>query len=206
MRLTDRSNRLIYRLWAPVYDDFFDRLFAAPSRRRALEVLAAQPGERLLLVGVGTGADLPLLPGGVRAVGVDFCPEMLVRAQAKLPLPNCEVSLVQGDALALPLQAGSFDAVIMSLLLSVIPDGGACVRQALQMLKPAGRIVIFDKFVPDGAQPTWSRRLVNCVNNLCGADITRRLGDILAGCACTIVHDEAILPQGAYRVVVLRPA
>lgn len=69
MRLTNRWNRFVYRLWSPIYDGLFDRFFAAPGRRRAMQVLALQPGERVLLVGVGTGADLPLLPAGIRAVG-----------------------------------------------------------------------------------------------------------------------------------------
>ena len=205
MRMTNRANRRIYRLWAPVYDGVFDRWFAAPGRRRALEVLAAQPGERLLLIGIGTGADLPLLPAGVQAVGVDLSPEMLARARSRLPLPGRAVALIQGDALALPLRAGLFDAVVLNLILSVVPDGGACLRQALQMLKPAGRVVIFDKFVRDGARLSLGRRLVNRVTTLIGTDVTRRLGDILGGCACTIVHDEPSLLGGAYRIVALRP-
>ena len=61
MRMTKRWNRVVYRLWVPVYDATVSHLFV-PGRRRAIQLLALQPGERVPLVGVGTGADLPLLP------------------------------------------------------------------------------------------------------------------------------------------------
>jgi phosphatidylethanolamine/phosphatidyl-N-methylethanolamine N-methyltransferase len=64
MKMSNRWNRFIYHLWAPVYDAALEGLFR-PGRARALASLALQPGERVLLVGVGTGADLAYLPPGV---------------------------------------------------------------------------------------------------------------------------------------------
>ncbi len=206
MKLTNRWNRWIYRCWAPVYDQVFDRFFAAPGRRRALQVLALQPGERALFVGVGTGADLPLLPEGTSAVGVDLSPEMLAKARARLPLRGRSVALLQGDAQLLPLRPERFDAVVLNLVLSVVPDGRACFRQAMAALKPGGRIVILDKFVPDASRLTPLRRLVNLVTVLFGTDVTRRLGDILQGAAVKIVHEEPSLLRGMYRIVLLQAA
>ena len=73
MKMTNRWNRFIYRLWAPIYDSTVN-LFFMPGRKRALDLLNLQPGECVLLVGVGTGADLPLLPAGVDATGIDLSP------------------------------------------------------------------------------------------------------------------------------------
>jgi ubiquinone/menaquinone biosynthesis C-methylase UbiE len=97
MKMTNRWNRSIYRLWAPVYDGTVNHIFL-PGRKQALRLLDLKPGERVLLVGVDTGADLPLLPEGVEAVGVDLSPEMLARARSRLPLPSCSVALLQGGA------------------------------------------------------------------------------------------------------------
>jgi hypothetical protein len=69
VKLTNRWNRFVYRLWSPIYDGLFDRFFAAPGRQRAMQVLDLQPGECALLLGAGTGADLPLLPPGVQVMG-----------------------------------------------------------------------------------------------------------------------------------------
>jgi ubiquinone/menaquinone biosynthesis C-methylase UbiE len=95
--MTNRWNRFIYRLWALVYDITVGHFFL-PGRVRAIEVLNLQPGERVLLVGVGTGADFPLLPQGIQAVGVDISADMFAKARQKLPLNGREVTLLQGDA------------------------------------------------------------------------------------------------------------
>jgi phosphatidylethanolamine/phosphatidyl-N-methylethanolamine N-methyltransferase len=204
VRLTNRWNRFVYRLWSPIYDGLFDRFFAAPGRQQAMQVLDLQPGEHVLLVGVGTGADLPLLPAGVQAIGLDLSPEMLARARAKLPLPGRDVTLVQSDAQSMPLGVGQFDAAVLHLVLSVVPDGAACLQETLRTLRPDGRAVIFDKFAPDEGQLTLGRRLVNLVTTLIGTDVTRRFGDLAARSRCIKVHDEPSLLRGAYRVIVVQ--
>lgn len=201
-RMTNRWNRVVYRFWAPVYDAAWERLFR-PGRERSIARLDLKPGERVLLIGVGTGADLPLLPPGVQAVGVDLSPEMLARARSKLPLPERDIDLREGDAQALPVANGSFDAAILNLILSVVPDARACLDEALRALRPGGRAVIFDKFQPDGHDPTPLRRLGNVFAALLGTDITRRLGDITAGAPCEVRHDEPSILGGRYRVVLL---
>lgn len=202
MKMTNRWNRFIYRLWAPVYDATVGRFFL-PGRRRAIQVLDLQPGERLLLVGVGTGADLPLLPEGVEAVGVDLSPEMLARARSRLPLPGRAVTLLQGDAQKLLVDESAFDAAAFHLILSVIPDGAACLRENLRALRPGGRAVVFDKFLPDEGRPSFSRRLLNFFSTLLGTDITRRFGDLAAGAPCRVLSNEPSLAGGMYRVILL---
>ena len=160
MRMTNRRNLVVYRLWAPAYDATVSRLFL-PGRRRAIQLLALQPGERVLLVGVGTGADLPLLPPGVQATATDLSPQMLERARQKLGQCPASVELVQGDAQSLLVPGGGFDAAILHLILSVVPDGRACLDATLQALRPNGRAVVFDKFRPDGARLSLSRCCAN---------------------------------------------
>jgi phosphatidylethanolamine/phosphatidyl-N-methylethanolamine N-methyltransferase len=202
MKITNRWNRFIYRLWAPIYDSTVGHFFL-PGRTRAIEVLNLQPGECVLLVGVGTGADLPLLPQGVQAVGVDISVDMLAKARQKLPLPGREVTLLQGDAQQLLVDEAVFDVVIFNLILSVIPDGAVCLRENLRALKPGGRAVIFDKFLPDADRLTLGRRLLNLGSTLFGTDITRRFGDLARGVDFRTVQDEPSLLHGTYRVILL---
>ncbi len=81
-----------YSRWAPIYDLIFDLPFhpgRAAAARAASE--AAGPGGEILVVGVGTGLELPLLPGNVLVTGIDISAPMLraararVRAQAARP-------------------------------------------------------------------------------------------------------------------------
>ncbi len=205
MRMSNWYNRVVYRLWAPLYDATLERFFG-PGRRRAMQVLSLGCGERVCFVGVGTGSDLQYLPRGVTAVGVDLSEAMLVRARRKLPISGCSVALETGDAQSLTLQDGDFDAVVLNLILSVVPDPARCVDEALRIVRPGGRIIVFDKFLHDGQRPSLGRRLMNCFSTLLGTDVTRRLGDLLVGRPCTVLSDEPSLFHGMYRVVLLQRA
>jgi len=198
---TAAGNLAVYRRWAPAYDTLFGRVSAA-SRRRALELLDLRPGERVVLPGVGTGLDLPLLPRGVFAAGVDISPQMLARARARLPVPGRDIELVQADAVQfLSEHAGAFDAAVLHLVLSVVPDGRACLRAAVAALRPGGRAVVFDKFAPEG-RVRAARRAVNLVASRLGTDVTRRFEPMLAGSPARVVHDEPAL-HGLYRIILL---
>ena len=203
MKMTNRWNRFVYRLWAPIYDSTVDHFFML-GRKRALELLDLKPGERVLLPGVGTGADLPLLPDGVDVTGIDLSPEMLAKARLKQDRCPSTVKLIQGDAQTLLVDEESFDAAILNLILSVIPDGNACLRSALRALKLGGRAVIFDKFLPEGQTPSLGRKFINQFSTLFGTDINRRLSDLMQGCPCVVTHDEPSIAGGVYRVVMIK--
>jgi ubiquinone/menaquinone biosynthesis C-methylase UbiE len=98
----------------------------------------------------------------------------------------------------------SYDAAILNLILSVVPDGRACLQSALSAVKPGGRLVIFDKFQQDNEQVTPGRRFMNVFSTRLGTDITRRFGDMLADCPSKILHDEPSLLGGMYRVILLQ--
>jgi len=202
MKMNNCWNQFIYRLWAPIYDSTVGHFFL-PGRIRAIELLTLLPGECILLIGVGTGADLSLLPQGVQATGVDINPYMLARACQKLPLPGRVVTLIEGDAQHLLVEEASCDAVIFNLILSVIPDGALCLRENLRALKPGSRAVVFDKFLPDDSRLTIGRKMLNLGSTLFGTDITRRFGDLVKGAGARVVKEEPSLLNGTYRVILL---
>jgi len=61
MQKTHGWNRAIYLLWVLIYGSTVNQ-FVIPGRQRALEILNLQPGEKVLLVDVGTGAGTSYLP------------------------------------------------------------------------------------------------------------------------------------------------
>ncbi|HEX2225053.1 MAG TPA: methyltransferase domain-containing protein [Thermoanaerobaculia bacterium] len=193
-------NRLRYTVWAPIYDAIarFGR-----QRRRSLELLDLRPGERVLIVGAGTGADLPDLPDGLEVLATDLTPAMLARARERAK-PGVELRVMDGQRLDLP--DASFDAVILHLILAVIPDPVACLREASRVLRPGGRIAVFDKFLADGARPALPRRLLNLATSTLFSDVNRRFGDILkaSGAPLTVEHDEPAILGGFFRILRLR--
>ncbi len=195
-------NLRVYRAWAPVYDALLERFFR-PGRRVAAAMLALEPGERVLIVGVGTGLDLPYLPPEVDAVGIDLSEDMLARARRRAATLSGRVELRQGDAAHTGEAAASFDAAVLSLVLSVVPDPRQVIAETLRVLKPDGRAVVFDKFAPDTGPSRILRRLLNAITRFFGTDIDRRLADLIADQPWRLERSEPSLLGGQYRVVLL---
>jgi ubiquinone/menaquinone biosynthesis C-methylase UbiE len=172
--LGTRWERRRYAFWAPLYDFVVRPLRQA--RKRSLDVLALRAGERVLLVGAGTGEDLPFIPAGVFTLATDLTPAMLRRARHKAR-DSDHLAVMDGHSLA--LRGGSFDAVVLHLILAVIPDPALCLAESVRVLRPGGRIAVFDKFVAAGGEASWGRRLLNRVTRSIATDITRRLEDII---------------------------
>jgi ubiquinone/menaquinone biosynthesis C-methylase UbiE len=201
----NRWNQIVYARWAPFYDALIGLPFFVRERRRALAKLDLQRGERVLIPGVGTGQDLPFLPDGIRATGIDLSDPMLAKARARLPIPGRDVTLQRGNAEALPFDDDSFDAAILSLILSVVGDPESALRETMRVLRPGGRAVIFDKFLPTGKEPSLFRRLINAlIMRPFGTDINCQLEPLLARVRATLVSDEPSLFRGSYRIVGIR--
>src|SRR5262245_4675501 len=166
--------RFRYSLWAPHYDRVTK---LHPQRRRSIELLALQPGERVAVIGCGTGSDLPYLPDGVQVLAADLTPAMLRQAAAHAR-PNIEFREL--DALALDLPDASFDAAILHMVLEVVADPARCLAEAARVLRPGGRLAVFDKFLPDGARPGWLRRAGLALLDFVFTSTNRQMGEILA--------------------------
>ena len=204
MRRTNRGNLRTYALWSPFYDWLISLAPFRVGRAKAHERLALKAGERVLLVGVGTGIDLPLLPVGIEAVGADLSPAMLARARKRLPIEGRHIELLAADAEKMPLTDATFDAALHALILSVVPDGAACLAETVRLLKPGARAVVFDKFLPQETRPSFGRRVLNLLTSPFGTDINRVFEPMAESSGCEIVTDEPAALGGAYRLIVIR--
>ena len=127
--MSDASLRAAYSVWALGYDALFGPA-TSRARRRSVELLAPLAGERVLLVGVGTGLDLPHLPRHARYAAVDLTAAMLRRAGLRAERIHLSIALTLASAAALPFASGSQDAVVLHLILAVVPDPVSRPRRA----------------------------------------------------------------------------
>lgn len=197
---TNRWNRLRYTLYAPLYDRIAT---FRPQRRRSVGLLDLQPGERVLIDGAGTGADLDFIPPGVEVVATDLTPAMVGRTRARAARMGRTIDARVMDSHALDFPDASFDAVVLHLIVAVVPDPRRAVREAARVLRPGGRAVLFDKLVPDGTIPSLLRRALNVAANALFTDVTRSLGPLLPHTGLAVVHREPALLGGLFEIVVL---
>ena len=202
-------NRLRYTLYAPVYDLALARLplfggFFRRGRRRSLALAALCPGERVLLVAAGTGLDLECLPDGVEVIATDITPAMVARLEARARAlraagRDLRVRAEVMDAGHLTLPDASVDCVVLHLALAVVPDPVAAIREAARVLRPGGRVAVFDKFLPDSAHPSLGRRMA-AVARLLATDLNRQLGPLLRAGGLREARRESIGLGGAFVV------
>lgn len=173
-------NRARYNAFAPFYDWFVGRFgFLERGRRRALELAAIGPGERVLIVAAGTGLDLPWLSPKAEVTAIDIAPAMLARLQARAAALGRRVCAARMDAARLAIAQASVDCVLLHLALAVVPDPFATMREVGRVLRPGGRVSVFDKFLPDEATASLPRRAADAVSRLVATELNRQLGPLL---------------------------
>lgn len=142
-RVDGRAMERLYSFYSPFYDFTFGALLT-PGRRKAMSLLKKRPNQRVLEVGIGPGSTLGLYPHDTNIVGIDISPKMIEKARAKATrLRNGrEISLHVMDACRLEFPDESFDAVVSSYVITVVPDPLRVCHEMRRVCKPGGQILI----------------------------------------------------------------
>jgi ubiquinone/menaquinone biosynthesis C-methylase UbiE len=199
---TNRWNRIRYTFYAPLYD-MAARIFSK-SRNQSIRALGINPKDEVLIVGAGTGLDLEFIHEDCHITATDITPAMIERTLKKniQYMRNLTAEVMDGQQLNFADQ--SADKIILHLILAVIPDPFACIKECERVLKPGGRITVFDKFVPMGRPISFLRRVLNPIANFFFTNITRRIEDIVAHTNLKIESDQPVDFKGNFRIIRLR--
>ena len=181
----DRYDRLAAgygQWWAPVL---------APAARGLADELAslaaACPDARVLDVGTGTGTlaiELVRRYPRLGVTGVVASAGMLAQArgQARHSLPHDDVrrlDFVLGEAAQLPLDDGSFDAVVSSFVFQIVPNRHAALREVRRVLRRDG-LLAFVTWLGDDAVFEPDEALEDAIDDL-GLDLPEDPGDGRSG-------------------------
>jgi phosphatidylethanolamine/phosphatidyl-N-methylethanolamine N-methyltransferase len=141
-----------YSRWAPIYDLIFDLPFH-PGRLAATEAAVAAAGPRgaILVVGVGTGLELELMPASVRVTGVDISAAMLKIARERVARKGLRhvKSLLAMDAGALEFADGQFDAALAPYVMSVVPSPARVLDEVWRVVRPGGEMIVMNHFAAE---------------------------------------------------------
>ena len=167
---------------APRYD-FVNRVLSLGLdrrwRRRVIKELALAPNARVLDVATGTG-DLAIelanaVPTG-QVTGLDPSAQMLKIAQVKMVKRGLDarVSLVEGDAQALPQANCAIDAATIAFGIRNVPDRPRALRELARVVRPGGTIAVLEL---GEARPGWFGRAARFHTH----HVVPRLGALLSG-------------------------
>lgn len=166
--LTGEELREIYRRRAPRYDITSHaygllgyRLDA--YRRRGIELLALHPGDTVVEIGCGTGANFARLERAIgptgAIIGVDLSPAMLEQARSRVRREGwANVTLVESGAARYGFP-GSVNAILSTYALTLEPSYDDLIRQGANALVPGGRFVVVDFKAP----PSWPEPVLRAI-------------------------------------------
>jgi SAM-dependent methyltransferase len=120
---------------------------------RFLDWLGVPERSRWLDVGCGTGAlsqAILVTCDPAEVVGVDPSPPFVAHAASQCPDPRA--AFRKGDAERLPVDHGSFDAVVSGLVLNFVPDQRAALREMHRAAQPGGVVAAYVWDYADGMQ------------------------------------------------------
>jgi ubiquinone/menaquinone biosynthesis C-methylase UbiE len=141
------------------YDDgaAYERLMGAWSQlvgQVFLDWLSPVLGGRWIDVGCGNGVFTEQLIqrcAPVEVQGIDPSEGQLAFARAR---PGAASAVFQqGNAMALPFEAGRFDAAVMALVISFVPDPTQSVEEMTRVVRPGGLVATYMWDVPGGGAP-----------------------------------------------------
>ena len=109
-----------------------------------LRWLAPPPGLRWLDVGCGNGAFTELLAqrcAPAELTGVDPSDAQLAFARQRPGTPAARY--LEGDAMALPVPDGAFDAAVMALVIFFVPEPARGVAEMIRAVRPGGLVCAY---------------------------------------------------------------
>lgn len=175
--MKDEQNKRKYRWLSFIYDQTVKTRWFEELRKREFELAQIQPHQRVLVIGIGTGLDIPYLPKTAKITGVDISPEML--AITKKKSEHHDIVFLEMSAEHLDFEDQSFDVIIMNLILSVVNDPKKALREASRVLKPSGSIWLLHKENRALEVSTLRKSLNWITKSIGGADITRSVGELI---------------------------
>jgi ubiquinone/menaquinone biosynthesis C-methylase UbiE len=167
------------RLFAAIYDPFMRKTEQACLVAWRRELLSGLSG-RVLEIGAGTGANVPLYPQAVTSlVLAEPDPHMLARLRPRAP-SHAEVLSATGDSL--PFPDASFDAVVSTLVLCSVPEPSRSLSELHRVLRPGGTFAFLEHVAATDASSrlAWQRRIEPVWKRIAGnCHLTRPTGETI---------------------------
>ncbi|MEZ0265711.1 MAG: class I SAM-dependent methyltransferase [Phycisphaerae bacterium] len=202
--MQEHTTKKIYDLQSMFYDATFGRLV---KKRIATAIghMNIGPTDRVLDLGIGTGASLSFYPQHGRIVGVDLSSGMLAQCRKKIAARNMDHAWVfQADAMKLPFGDDTFDHVFISHVISVVSDPYKLVREAQRVAKPGARIIILNHFQSTNRLVALVEKWISPVCSKLGWRSDLALADLIKRTGVTVDYRYKLDSIDLWETVVIR--
>lgn len=137
----DKNNKNFWNRYAKIYDIEIDRFNRSAYEEMYRLISGTLKKEmKVLEIATGTGLIAVNIADSVQSIeATDFSPQMIGTAMKKRAPGNVHFSVE--DATALSFLDQTFDAVIISNALHIMPDPGVVLNNIRRVLKPNGLLI-----------------------------------------------------------------
>ncbi len=156
--MNDSSDYAYIKAFFKKHHAYYD-LVTVPFKVVEKQVAALiPPGPQVSVLDVATGTArqaISLARRGNTVTGLDLSPDMLAVARSKNHYPN--LTLVEGDATALPFEDASFDVTHIAFALHDMPPSMRLpvLAEMRRVTRPGGRVFVTDYFLPERGLRRW---------------------------------------------------
>ena len=198
------SVRAAYKRWAAVYDAVFGGI-SAYGRKRAVAAVNPLPAPRVREGGGGTGLALPHYDRRKRITGIDLSTDMLARARCRVREQRLSYveSLLEVDAEATGLDAGSFDVAVAMFVASVVPNPRRLLAEMRRVVRPGGTLLFVNHFAAERGPRWWAERALAPASRKLGWHPDFAFEALLAAEDMDVAVFDPVHPLGLFTLVQL---
>ena len=147
----------------------------------------------VLEIGGGTGANLPYYPESANITFIEPDTHMVRKLRRNIVRHKRSAAIVQQGGESLPFADASFDTVVTTLVLCMVSDADAVVREARRVLRPGGAFLFYEHVISPRPRGRWWQHRLNpawkCLTT--GCNLNRDLTASIRNAGFTSVELEA---------------
>lgn len=201
-----RLGSILWDFYSYIYD-FITTASLKKARREYIKDLcqlkeAEEEIQSLLIIGVGTGHDLSFLPVEIPVTAIDYS-QMMLEQTKKWIQQGQGVNIKQMDAHYLDFPDNHFQRVLLPLIIAVTNKPHQVLKEAERVLKPGGRMVVFDKFMDRGQKASFFRKTLNFFSNLFATNINIDFHDVQSQTNLKLIEEKPSIFFGFFKIFIL---